>query len=130
MKKDQSEWQKCVFCDIDKSRIKAQKELCYATDDLYPVTQHHMLIIPKRHVSDFFDLHQTEINAIYELLKEMKSHIVELDKTVTGFNIGTNVGEDAGQSVFHSHIHLIPRRHGDINQTINNRRGGVRWAIP
>ena len=130
MKKDTGEWQTCVFCHIDESRVKAQKELCYATDDLYPVTQHHMLIIPKRHVSDFFDLYQPEINAIYELLKEMKSQIVELDKTVTGFNIGTNIGEDAGQSVFHSHIHLIPRRYGDINQTINNPRGGVRWAIP
>jgi ATP adenylyltransferase len=120
----------CVFCQADNNRVKAENELCYATGDLYPVSEHHTLIIPKRHVPGFFDLYQPEINAIHALLNATKQDIEGLDKTVTGFNVGVNVGEDAGQSVFHSHIHLIPRRCGDINKSINNPRGGVRWAIP
>jgi diadenosine tetraphosphate (Ap4A) HIT family hydrolase len=115
---------------VDKSRVKAENELCYATGDLYPVSEHHTLIIPKRHVPDFFDLYQPEINAIHTLLNITKEEIEGLDKTITGFNVGINVGKDAGQSVFHSHIHLIPRRYGDINESTNNPRGGVRWVIP
>jgi diadenosine tetraphosphate (Ap4A) HIT family hydrolase len=116
----------CRFCEIDESRIIAQNELCHALRDLFPVTQYHTLIIPKRHVMDFFDLYQPEINAVHSLLNEMKNEIEKLDKNVTGFNIGANSGEDAGQTVFHCHIHLIPRRKGDMV----NPKGGVRGVIP
>jgi len=120
----------CVFCQVDKKRVKAENELCYVVDDLYPATEHHRLIIPKRHVPDFFDLHQPEINAVHNLLGSTRKELEELDKTIKGFNVGTNVGKDAGQSVFHAHIHLMPRRYEDINKTTNNPRGGIRWAIP
>ncbi|NIP30971.1 MAG: HIT domain-containing protein [Candidatus Dadabacteria bacterium] len=116
----------CLFCEIPNKRIIEDNDLAYAIRDGYPVTEHHTLIIPKRHVSDYFDLGQAEVNSIYQLLSTAKVNIQEMDKSVTGYNIGINVGESAGQSVFHCHIHLIPRRNGDIS----NPKGGVRHVIP
>jgi diadenosine tetraphosphate (Ap4A) HIT family hydrolase/5-methylcytosine-specific restriction endonuclease McrA len=103
----------CVFCETDKLEVQSSNELCYSINDKYPVTKLHSLIIPKRHVQDFFDLYQPEINAIHTLLNLTKKEIKNSDKTVTGFNIGVNSGVDAGQTIFHCHIHLIPRRKGD-----------------
>ena len=100
--------------------------MAYATYDSYPVTSKHCLIIPKRHVSDYFELYQPEINACNRLITEMKNKIGKSDKSVKGFNIGINSGVVAGQSIMHCHIHLIPRRKGDIE----NPRGGVRGVIP
>ena len=84
----------------------------------------------KRHIADFFGLEPTELISIYELLQTTRNKIQQIDPTVTGFNVGTNAGTDAGQSVLHAHIHLIPRRNGDISLTINNPKGGVGWAVP
>ena len=116
----------CIFCTIDKSRIIAENELCYAIRDGFPVTPLHTLIIPKRHVSDYFDLHQPELNAIHRMMSELKQEIESQDDRVTAFNVGINAGKEAGQTIFHCHIHLIPRRAGDID----NPRGGVRGVIP
>ena len=116
----------CVFCEIDAKRVIAENELSFAIRDGYPVSDKHTLIIPKRHVSDFFDLYQPEINAVHSLLLEIKNEISRIDTTVTGFNVGVNVGQAAGQSVFHVHVHLIPRRDGDVERP----RGGVRGIIP
>ena len=120
----------CVFCLLAKGTVRDEDEFCYAINDLYPVTEHHTLVIPKRHVPDFFDLHQWEITAIHTMLVTVKNKLEELDNSITGFNVGVNVGKDAGQSVFHSHVHLIPRRYEDANKTTNNPLGGIRWAIP
>ena len=116
----------CLFCGIEKERIVASNALAYAIRDGYPVTEHHTLIIPKRHVTDYFGLTQAEINAVNRLLVDQKAVIQGLDSIVSGFNIGMNCGEDAGQSIFHCHIHLIPRRAGDVDTP----RGGVRHIIP
>lgn len=116
----------CLFCAIPSERIVAENELAYAINDGFPVTQGHMLIIPKRHASDYFALHQSEINACNGLLQEMRANLLTEDKTVSGFNIGVNNGEAAGQTIFHCHIHLIPRRKGDVERP----RGGVRHLIP
>ncbi|MDP6643050.1 MAG: HIT domain-containing protein [Rhodospirillales bacterium] len=116
----------CLFCEIEESRIVAEIELCFAVRDGHSVTEHHTLIIPKRHTPDFFNLHQPEINAVYSLLEEVKIEIEQLDDTVKGFNVGVNSGEVAGQTINHCHIHLIPRRKGDVE----NPRGGVRGVIP
>ena len=116
----------CPFCSIPKDRIVQENELCYAIYDLFPVTEHHTLVIPKRHVSDFFDLYQPERNAVHSLLEEQRSAVQKKDNAVTGFNVGVNAGTDAGQTIFHCHIHLIPRRKGDTE----NPRGGVRGVIP
>jgi len=115
----------CLFCEIDEDRIIASNELCYAISDGFPVTEHHTLIIPHRHVSDYFGLYQPELNAVNQMINVIKEGIEEIDSSVTGFNIGINNGKDAGQSVFHCHIHLIPRRKGDVHDP----KGGVRGII-
>lgn len=119
----------CLFCDAqvsDTQRVVSENALAYATRDAFPVTAHHTLIIPKRHVIDYFGLKQPEINAINRLLTDQKELLQKLDSTIEGFNVGMNCGEVAGQSVFHCHVHLIPRRKGDTPSP----RGGVRHVIP
>ncbi len=119
----------CLFCDVqisDIKRIVSKNTLAYATRDAFPVTPHHTLIIPKRHVLDYFGLRQSEINAINRLLTDQRDSLQKLDPTIAGFNVGMNCGEAAGQSVFHCHVHLIPRRVGDVPAP----RGGVRHVIP
>jgi diadenosine tetraphosphate (Ap4A) HIT family hydrolase len=116
----------CIFCELGAGRIIAENELCIAIKDAFPVTEHHTLVIPKRHVADYFDLHQPERNAIEAMLHEQRLSILDQDNTVTGFNVGINAGASAGQTVFHVHVHLIPRRDGDVVDP----RGGVRGVIP
>ena len=116
----------CIFCELGAGRIIAENELCFAMKDAFPVTEHHTLVIPKRHIADYFDLHQPERNAIEAMLHEQRQSILEQDNKVTGFNVGINAGASAGQTVFHVHVHLIPRRDGDVV----NPRGGVRGVIP
>jgi len=115
-----------VFCTIDKEEIVASNSLAYAVRDSSPVTPLHSLILPNRHVADYFELKLTERRAIADLLEEMRRDILARDAIVAGFNIGVNVGAVAGQTIFHCHVHLIPRRPGDVA----NPRGGVRAVIP
>jgi diadenosine tetraphosphate (Ap4A) HIT family hydrolase len=114
----------CIFCNVDRELI-AENELAYAFRDKFPVTDKHTLVVPKRHVPDYFDLYQPELNAINRLLAEIRGSLMLEDSTITGFNVGTNIGESSGQTVFHCHIHLIPRRDGDTDSP----RGGVRGVI-
>jgi diadenosine tetraphosphate (Ap4A) HIT family hydrolase len=116
----------CLFCDSNNAELIEENDLCYSRKDGYPVTPRHTLIIPKRHVASYFDLYDREVKAMHQMLIEMKNKIQGYDETVSGFNIGVNAGEDAGQSIFHVHMHLIPRRKGDID----NPQGGVRGVIP
>jgi diadenosine tetraphosphate (Ap4A) HIT family hydrolase len=116
----------CVFCKIDGSRVAAENELCLAIRDRHPVTEYHTLVFPKRHIANFFELLQPELNAVHSLLRNMEGEIRSADQRVTGFNLGVNIGRDAGQTVFHVHVHLIPRRLGDVDSP----RGGVRGVIP
>jgi diadenosine tetraphosphate (Ap4A) HIT family hydrolase len=94
--------------------------------DKYPVTSLHTLVIPRRHVADYFDLHDSEVRAIHRLVSEIRWAIQEADSSVDAFNVGVNSGPAAGQTVPHCHVHVIPRRRGDVP----NPRGGVRWVIP
>jgi ATP adenylyltransferase len=116
----------CVFCELPKDQKLRENELAFAMHDGYPVTELHTLIVPKRHEASYFELGQAEINACNQLLAEMKAYIEATDKGVSGFNIGINNDESAGQTIFHCHIHLIPRRQGDVEDP----RGGVRHIIP
>ena len=116
----------CAFCALPSGRIIAENELALAFRDGFPVTEYHTLIIPKRHVSDFFDLFQPERNAMQALMEQQRALILQIDPTVTAFNVGVNAGADAGQTIFHCHMHLIPRRKGDVEEP----RGGVRGVIP
>ena len=116
----------CLFCNSKISGIALENEFAYASYDTYPVSEHHCLIIPKRHVMDYFELTNEELIACNDLIRIIKEDILDKDKTVKAFNIGTNVGKISGQSIMHCHIHLIPRREGDVE----NPQGGVRSVIP
>ncbi len=118
--------QGCIFCELPDERIVNQNDLVIAFHDLYPVTEFHTLIIPKRHEAEYFGLTDEEALACKKLIEAEKNTIMAKDATVTGFNIGMNCGIDAGQTVFHCHIHLIPRRKGDVE----NPKGGIRHLIP
>ena len=119
----------CLFCNLqkdDRKRIIAENDLAYAIRDGFPVTEGHTLFIPKRHTIDYFGLVSKEILAINELIEEKRKSLLESDSTIGGFNIGMNCGEIAGQSIWHCHVHLIPRRKGDVEYP----KGGVRHVIP
>ena len=116
----------CIFCNISESIYAHENELAYASYDSYPVSEHHCLIIPKRHIKDFFELTNDELLACNDLIKKIKDEILKRDQTVKAFNIGSNAGKISGQSILHCHFHLIPRREGDVE----NPQGGVRSVIP
>ncbi len=119
----------CLFCNTqlnNRERIIDENALAYVIRDGFPVTQYHSLFIPKRHVADYFGLTQAEINALNQLIKKQKKLLDETDSSIDGYNIGMNCGESAGQTVFHCHVHLIPRRKGDVESP----RGGVRHVMP
>ena len=118
--------EQCLFCNKSKQKIIHSSKLVFVVRDSYPVTQYHTLIIPHRHVSNFFDLNDEELSDLNKILKQQRKELLNLDKEITGFNVGVNAGKDAGQSIMHCHIHVIPRRKGDIE----NPRGGVRGVIP
>ena len=99
--------------------------LAYVRFDKNPVNQGHCLIIPFRHVSDFFEATPEERQAMLTLADEAKA-MLELKFSPDGYNLGLNVGAMAGQTVPHVHLHLIPRYAGDVEQP----RGGVRGVIP
>lgn len=114
----------CPFCSRNLHILK-ENDLAFAIYDKYPVNQGHILIIPKRHVCDYFETTAEERKAIATLLDECKK-ILDESLSPDGFNIGINIGETAGQTIFHVHVHLIPRFQGDIEEP----RGGVRGVIP
>ena len=109
----------CIFCDPDK-RIILENDLAYAMLDGFPVTQGHTLVIPKRHFSDYFDITKKELSAVHDLLTVRRNQLLAEDKTIEGFNIGINAGQVAGQTIFHLHVHLIPRRKNDTKAHNNN----------
>lgn len=113
----------CIFCAAEEAVL--QNDLAYARFDKYPVTRGHLLLIPRRHVASFFDCTEEERRALWALVEAGRRMLNELHSP-DGFNVGINVGEAAGQTIMHAHVHLIPRYQGDIP----NPRGGVRGVIP
>lgn len=112
----------CIFCEkLQNKNYVIENGLAFAFWDQYPVNEGHMLICPKRHIQSFFDLSLPELAAIYELMHEAKMFL-KFSYCADGYNIGVNVGQYAGQTVNHAHVHLIPRYKGDVE----NPRGGVR----
>ena len=116
----------CLFCNINSKDLIFDNEFAFASFDSYPVSKYHYLIVPKRHILHYFELTNHELLACNDLIKKIKKKIQSEDKTVDAFNISTNSGVAAGQSIMHCHIHLIPRRKGDVD----NPQGGVRGVIP
>jgi diadenosine tetraphosphate (Ap4A) HIT family hydrolase len=117
-------YQDCIFCRMER-QVLAETKLSWAFFDSYPVTRGHSLVIPKRHVRSIWEMTTDEYNDAFNLARTVKNLLLE-EFTPDGFNIGVNCGEAAGQTVFHAHIHVIPRYGGDVP----NPRGGVRHIIP
>ncbi len=115
----------CYFCNPTDDTTVLRNELCYARWDSYPVNEGHMLIVPWRHVADYFEVSEEERSALWEMVNEVKRFLAERYRP-DGYNVGINIGQVAGQSVFHVHVHVIPRYEGDMA----NPRGGVRGVIP
>jgi ATP adenylyltransferase len=115
----------CIFCKMGPEAIVLENYLAFAAWDGFPVTRLDALVFPKRHVADYFALTNVELLACDELLRRLRERILEEDPSVGGFNVGINSGSVAGQTIFHCHIHLIPRRRGDVA----NPRGGIRNII-
>lgn len=115
----------CPFCNLPESRIVHGHRLAVAVRDAYPVAPGHTLVIPRRHVGSFFELLPSEKVAMMELLDQARAD-VELCLAPDAFTIGINDGVAAGQTVPHVHLHLIPRRVGDVDDP----RGGIRWVLP
>lgn len=114
----------CIFCELAKDRIIDECNLTTTFRDGFPISTGHTLIIPKRHVATFFDLTQEEQAAVNKAIQKSKKNL-DNEFSPDGYNIGMNNGEAAGQTVFHLHVHLIPRYSGDVE----NPKGGVRWVI-
>ena len=118
--------EQCLFCNIPQELIIAENSFAYAIKDEFPVTEGHTLVIPKNHVDEYFGLSIEELLGCDNLLKSVRRDLLLADNSIKGFNIGMNSGAVAGQTIFHCHIHLIPRREGDVDDP----RGGVRNVIP
>lgn len=117
----------CPFCALPDERIFWSSDRVVAIRDAFPVTPGHTLIIPRRHVPDYFAASEVERAACWRAVAEVKELLdATLDPRPDGYNLGLNAGRAAGQTVMHLHIHLIPRHHGDVPDP----RGGVRGVIP
>ena len=115
----------CLFCKPKHKEIIAEAEHAILVTDTYPVSLGHCLVIPKRHIVDYFECTEEENRDFRLLILKAKEHL-DKEHSPDAYNIGNNNGEAAGQSVFHLHIHIIPRYIGDVE----NPRGGVRWVVP
>lgn len=115
----------CPFCNLDPDRVLWSDDNVVVVRDGYPVTPGHLLVIPRRHVGSFFEATYPERESITRGLDEAKGR-AESEQSPSGYNIGINDGEAAGQTVPHLHVHLIPRYEGDCADP----RGGVRWVRP
>lgn len=116
----------CIFCNHEDPAVVLRGEGTLARADGYPVTPGHTLIIPLRHVTSYGELTPEEIGQCHAMMNTMRARLQVDDPTIEGFNIGVNDGVVAGQSIPHVHLHLIPRRAGDIADP----RGGIRHLMP
>lgn len=115
----------CPFCTLPAERIVDRNECAVAILDAYPLTPGHTLIVPTRHVASFFELDAAEQAAMLDLLRRARERLAG-EMSLDAFNVGINDGPAAGQTVPHVHLHIIPRRWGDVADP----RGGVRWVVP
>lgn len=115
----------CVFCEMPVSAYVIESDYFYGLFDKYPVTEGHLLIIPKRHAETLFELTEDERKALFEIMEDGKA-LLEKKFNPSGFNFGVNQGLTAGQTIPHLHLHIIPRYVGDMEDP----EGGVRGVIP
>lgn len=115
----------CPFCTPAHAATLAESSHSVAVRDAYPVADGHVLVVPRRHVASVFDLTEDEWSDLWALVRRVREDVDELCRA-DAVNVGVNDGAAAGQTVAHTHVHVIPRRHGDVPDP----RGGVRWVIP
>jgi diadenosine tetraphosphate (Ap4A) HIT family hydrolase len=115
----------CPFCHLEASRTRMESAFAVALLDGFPVTPGYTLVLPKRHVASLFDLPDEEQAAVWKLVAQVRA-VLLTELRPDGFNVGLNDGMAAGQTVLHAHVHVIPRRRGDVADP----RGGVRWVVP
>ncbi len=115
----------CPLCQPDPTRVLCQTDTARALFDAYPVSEGHVLVVPRRHVASLYDLDGAEVSAVWQLVSQVRG-LLQARFHPDGFNIGVNDGEAAGQTVMHAHVHVVPRYKGDVPDP----RGGVRWVIP
>ena len=115
----------CPFCVAEPERVRLENEVGQALRDLFPVTAGHTLVVPRRHVASLFDLSPEEQRQLWELTRRTRE-LLQTELQPDGYTIGLNEGMAAGQSVPHAHIHVIPRRHGDVSDPT----GGIRAIFP
>jgi ATP adenylyltransferase len=115
----------CPFCSLADRPLIAESAHCIAFLDGYPVSQGHALVVPRRHSTHYFEMTPVEKEDLWKLVDQV---VVRLKNEFLcdSFNVGFNVGTVAGQTVFHTHVHIIPRYQNDVD----NPRGGVRNVIP
>jgi diadenosine tetraphosphate (Ap4A) HIT family hydrolase len=116
---------RCPFCHPEESRITLENDAARAFPDAFPVAEGHTLVVPRRHVASLFDLPEVEQAALWRLVAMVRGKLMD-ELRPDGLNVGVNDGPAAGQTVLHAHVHVIPRRTGDVADP----RGGVRWVIP
>lgn len=116
----------CVFCDrLAAGDLIASNDLAAAFPDAFPLSPGHGLVVSRRREPSFLALTDAEHAAAWRLVHEVRRH-VEARFQPDGYNLGVNVGASAGQTVWHAHLHVIPRYAGDAEDP----RGGVRWILP
>ena len=116
----------CPFCDPEAARVVFEDAELRILKDAYPVSPGHLLIVPRRHVARWTDATLDERRALVAAIDRATAWATANDASVDGFNIGWNDGPSAGQTILHLHVHVIPRRSGDVDDP----RGGIRWVMP
>jgi diadenosine tetraphosphate (Ap4A) HIT family hydrolase len=117
--------EKCPFCEPDEDRVWLENSVGLVLWDAFPVTRGHTLVVPRRHVDSIYELTADEQSAMWGLVADARQRLTA-DLHPDGFNIGVNDGPEAGQTVTHAHVHVIPRYQGDVTDP----RGGIRWVLP
>jgi diadenosine tetraphosphate (Ap4A) HIT family hydrolase len=114
----------CLFCSIPPDRVLIESSAAVAFFDAFPVTDGHALVVPRKHVSSVYELSAAEQSELWECVAKVRTLLMERYQ-VDSLNIGVNDGLAAGQTIEHAHVHVIPRRHGDVADP----RGGIRWVV-
>ncbi len=116
----------CPFCQrVESGAVERATLFAASFPDAYPVAAGHTLVVPRRHVANYFDLLPDEVAALWAMVSEVQS-VLATRLVPDGWNVGVNIGAAGGQTVDHVHIHVIPRFKGDVPDP----RGGIRWILP
>jgi diadenosine tetraphosphate (Ap4A) HIT family hydrolase len=115
----------CPFCTASPDRVWMETEIAWATPDMYPAADGHMLVVPRRHVASVFDLTPDEQSKLWDLVARVREHL-QREHRPDAFTVGINDGLAAGQTIPHAHVHVIPRHLGDVPDPT----GGLRGILP